>query len=467
MATVHMPSQLPKRKSPLQLTIAKTPYIRLANDDYPDGVNHYIADRRKHGGRKSANKMPLRPRSKKGVAEKLCNFLTFVETDEMHPALPSLNWYDVKEWHVTHLYEHAMVLGVWSQQYFLTGEASPLAPDTVNGYVYEVLECYQWLEENGYISNFHEEGSLAFVEEAYRPISSRRRSAVHYEPDEARGPVFTPRQSPGSLIPPTREQFISFLSCLPPGSHQLAAILIYEVGYRLRELVENTLLPGSLHDRNPDATFHLSTWPTKPYLLNWSANDDRMIGVLPTHDQAWNSGARETTDCPYRIVGKGLVIRRVDINVTTMRTLYHYRDGLRVAKLRRNGVDATREPAQLLLNRFGEPLSAHAVQDAFRRASIKANCGYRFTAHVLRHMFACDFLKAATLARARLMGDQSPELTFEMLERHGDVVVNVLQKLLGHALRETTLIYLEQVKLSVLGLAHTMSWNDHLDGDGD
>lgn len=451
----------------MQRSLVRTPYVRLANDEYPDGINHYIADRRKHKGKKSANKKLLRPRSKKSVAEKICNFLTFVETDEMHPAVPNLQWQQVKEWHVTHLYENAMVLGVWSQQYFLTGEASPLEPDTINARVYEVLECYRWLEENGYISNFHEEGTLEFIEEAYRPISSRHKTALQHDPDEPQRAVFSPRQSPGSLIPPTREQFLSFLSSLSPGTHRLAAILIYEIGFRLSELIENTLLPGSLYTRDTEALFHLPSWPTRPYLLNWSANDDRMIGVLPTRDQAWDTLPRDTTDCPYRIVGKGLVIRRVDINTTTMRSIYHYADGPRAAKLRRNHQRTEHDPAHLLVNRWGEPLSAHAVQDAFRRASIKADCGYRFTAHVLRHMFACDFLKAATLARAKLFGDYSPDLTFEMLEKHGDFVVNVLQKRLGHALRETTLIYLEQVKLGTLGLAHTISWNDHLEGDED
>jgi integrase len=385
----------------------------------------------------------------------------------MHPSVPNLHWQDVKEWHVTHLYENAMRLGIWSQQYFLTGEASPLEPETIDDRVYEVLECFKWLEENGYISNFHEEGTLAFIEESYRPISSRHKAANLRDLDKPQDVNFTPRQSPGSLIPPTREQHVSFLAALTPGTHRLAAVLIYEIGFRVSELIEDTLLPGLVHTRDQDALFHLPTWPTRPYLLNWSANDDKMIGVLPTREQAWNSIGRDTTDCPYRIVGKGLVIRRVDVNVATAQSIYRYVDGPRSANLRRNGRVSGEQPAQLLLNRFGEPLSVHAVQDAFRRASIKADCGYRFTAHVLRHMFACDFLRAATLARAKQFGDFSPDLTFEMLEKHGDAVVNVLQKRLGHALRETTLIYLEQVKLSTLGLAHTISWNDHLDGDED
>ncbi len=149
-----------------------------------------------------------------------------------------------------------------------------------------------------------------------------------------------------------------------------------------------------------------------------------------------------------------------------MQALWHYVEGPRRAILRANGISLHNQPAQLFLDRYGKPLSAHAIQDAFRRVNKKIKCGYRFTAHALRHMFACDFLHSAVLARARLfghIGHNSGELTFDLLERHGDFVVTVLQRRLGHKFRDTTLVYLEQLKLSLAGLDHTTTWNEFLD----
>ncbi|MDX3925134.1 MAG: tyrosine-type recombinase/integrase [Shinella sp.] len=465
MATVHYPKYPPKNAARYKSAL-RTPYVLAACGDYPDGINAYIYERGNGGPSSGVNRVRLRPKSLRAVAERVCNFLTFLETDEAHPASPSLNWRDVKEWHVTHLYENAQTLGVWSQEYFLTGVASPLEPETVEDRVIEILRCYRWLEENGYISGFQDEGSLSALEHAYRPISGQRRNAVQRDPNEPEDKAFTPRQSTGQLIPPSRNQFHQFIEALTPGTHRTVALLIYETGLRLSEVVENTLLPGIIHCRNPDATFHLPSFPAEPYLLSWSANDDRMIGVLPDRQQAWDETARSTTDCSYRIVGKGLVIRRIDIPARLMQALWHYVEGPRRAILRANGISLHNQPAQLFLDRYGKPLSAHAIQDAFRRVNKKIKCGYRFTAHALRHMFACDFLHSAVLARARLfghIGHNSGELTFDLLERHGDFVVTVLQRRLGHKFRDTTLVYLEQLKLSLAGLDHTTTWNEFLD----
>jgi integrase len=463
MATVHYVKHPPKFEGRYRYAI-RDPYILMANGDYPDGINAYIHERGRGGGfSRHVNRRRLRPKSQKAVAEKLCNFLTFVETDDAHPTIPGLTWPCVKEWHVTHLYEPAQTTGVWSQEYFISGKASPLEPQTVVDRVAEVLDCYKWLEENGHISAFREEGSLAVLEQAYRPISNQRKNGFQPDPDDPDKKAFSPRQSTGQLIPPSRNQFHRFIEALSPGTHRTAALFIYETGVRLSELIENTLLPGVMHIRNPEATFHLPSFPADAYELSWSANDDRMIGVLPNREQAWDDTTRSTTDCSYRIVGKGLVIRRVDIPVRLMQALWHYVDGPRAALLRANGIASHDQPAQLFLNRYGEPLRPHAVQDAFRRVNNKVKFGYRFTAHALRHMFACDFLHAAILARARLFGHSSGELSFDLLERHGDFVVTVLQMRLGHRWRETTLVYLEQLKLSIAGLDHTASWNGFLD----
>lgn len=462
MATLHYPKHLPKNVKPYQSAVTD-PYIRMANDDYPDGINAYISERGRGGDSGGVNKRRLRPKSLKDIADRLCNCLTFIETDSVHPTLPNLKWQDVKNWHITHLYEHAMVLGVWSQEYFLTGNASPLEPETIEDRVNEVLRCFRWLEENGYIANFEDEPPLSDMEASYRPISLQRRIAAQANPDEPSKLSFRPRQSPGTLIPPTVEQHQAFREALPPGTHQLAADIIYETGMRLSELIECTLLPGIIHTRNANAVFDLPKWPRSPYRLDWSANDDHMIGVLPTRAQAWDHTAKASSDCAYRIVGKGLVIRRIDVPCQTMRACWQYVDGKRYAILRRNSIRSDKQPAQLLLNRFGKPISAHAIQTAFRRASEKANCGYDFTAHALRHMFACDYLRAAIVSRAEIFKQKNDNLTFELIDRHGDFAVTVLQKRLGHKFRETTLIYLEQIKLSIAGFESTAAWNDFLD----
>lgn len=462
MATVHHPKHLPKNSRLYQSAITE-PYILLENDDYPDEINAYISERGRGGDRVGVNRKRLRPKSLKDIAERLCNCLTFIETDSAHPSLPSLRWQDIKRWHITHLYEHAMVLGVWSQEYFLTGIASPLESETINYRVEESLRCFTWLSKHGHIGDFDDEPPPSDLEAAYRPISAQRRIAAQVKPDEPSKPSFRPRQSPGALIPPTHEQHCAFREALTPGAHRLAADLIYETGMRLSELIECTLLPGALHTRTADVTYDLPKWPRTPYRLDWSANDDRMIGVMPTREQAWNSSAQSSSDCAYRIVGKGLVIRRIYIPAKSMRTCWQYADGPRYAKLRKMGLLMDQQPAQLLLDRFGKPMTAHAIQDAFRRASTKAACGYDFTAHVLRHMFACAFLKAVILGRAKLFKQRSDNLSLELIDRHGDFAVTVLQKILGHKFRETTFIYLEQLKLSVAGLDNTISWNDFLD----
>jgi hypothetical protein len=144
----HLPNQSSRYSD-----IFGSKYILLDSGEYPEGINAFLQHRRNGGFSRRRSRRRLRPKTEAAAAERLCNYLTFVETDDAHPTLPGLDWKHSKEWHVRHLYENALRTGVWTQEFYATGSPSPLAAETIEARVNEVLLCYGWLEQEGYISN--------------------------------------------------------------------------------------------------------------------------------------------------------------------------------------------------------------------------------------------------------------------------------------------------------------------------
>lgn len=469
MAFVHWPAkQHLKRMSVLK---SGYPFIMEANGDYPDGVNLYLFERCR--GKINASNLSA-PNAKiiepshntvQSIVYAIANIMTWGETIEAHPSCGVLRWHQLKLWHVTDLYYDALTRGYWTQGFWDTGIPSPLHPEsTIQPRLDEILRCWQWMERCGLIARFDEPSSFQTMGTAMTAAnrSFARRSAASTELGQRKTAFRRNRTKPGDGVMPRMEQVVEWIERIPSKTPRAAVLHILDRGLRIEENEQNTLVPGILHARDMshlrrDVRHH--SWTGEPILLQYSLSDNDMIGVIPDRKTAFTGEGLIS----QRVIGKGRKIRLVHMTQGCAQALWHYADGPRRSILKRNGILSSNQPAQLFLNRDGRPLTAGALARAISRANDGMSEPFRITGHVLRHLFACFFLKNAIERHAAQEGLTVEQLTYEQIEQIAENPARVLQKHLGHASFEDTAGYIKLLIDWWLTPMYFQMWNDFLD----
>lgn len=145
------------------------------------------------------------------------------------------------------------------------------------------------------------------------------------------------------------------------------------------------------------------------------------------------------------ILGKGDVLRDVTFDRNLVRHIANYIERDRPALLevcaRRYGekseIYRDAEKA-LLLNEYGRRLAPRSTWAAFRRFGRLAGLK-NIHPHLLRHWYAASRLRQAHEKLLR----KTPEMPTYELRRELELVIGKIQKELGHASADTTMIYLE------------------------
>jgi len=189
-----------------------------------------------------------------------------------------------------------------------------------------------------------------------------------------------------------------------------------------------------------------------------------MIGVLPPPDSVF--GANEPMGKPHVILGKGSKIRRIELLPSLIRNIWRYAATERLERARKSG----RSYPNLLLDRLGRPYSVTAFSRALlvacRRASRKAGRKIKVTAHILRHAFACFFLEACIIGKAKDEGLDPHLLTLSQINEFAEGPILIIKEDLGHVFIETTMRYLHLLKTGKLGFQYHRLWNEFLDKEG-
>ena len=469
MATVHWPGPEVDRDLSLR-SLRDVPFVVTESCEYPDGVNRYIFERSR--GKLSAmhrptNRILLRPLAASSCAQlahALADLITWGESAAAHPTVGEIRWDALQAWHITDLWQDQMLQGFWSAEFFRSKSPSPLSPETVKTKVSVALGCYCWLRDQGCIRNFDYEPVTKEIELAKdrATASYRREMAVVNEVPGPRRPV---RKAPGAEPLPSLSHLEDFLHAIPSGSIRLAVMTLFETGMRCQEVIENTLIPKHLHQRGADLQLRWRhpAWPNQPYRLDYSLSDDRMIGVLPTREEAW-SPAHYTSQCGHRILGKGHKIRKVHLPPRLLRRVWTHIDSDERGHLaRERATRGKQSTAFAFLNQYGDPLSSHAIWDACDRANKGLKTATRITPHSLRHAYACYFLEGAILQAAAERGFNSGFIPYDLIMAVGNTTLMVLQNDLGHAEMSTTRRYLQQIASGRMHFAAHKSWNSFLD----
>lgn len=469
MAFVHWPTE-PHIK---RMSVLKPgyPFIMEASGNYPHGVNWYLFERSR--GRIDASDLtaprisPIEPshNTVQSIAYTIANLLTWGETVEAHPSCGVLLWHQLKRWHITEIYADSLARGYWTQGYWETGVPSPLHPEsTIQPRLNEILLCWQWMERAGLIGKFDEPSHLhdmgKAINEANQSFASR--SASLGKQSNNRTAFRRNRTKPGDGVMPSMEHLLDWIERLPSETPRKAVLHILDRGLRLEENAENTLLPGIVHSRDLSHirrdVQHYS-WKAEPRLLKYSLTDDDMIGVIPDRLTAF-SGAGLISQ---RIIGKGRKVRLAHMTPSCAQALWQYADGTRRSILKRNRITPSEAPAQLFLNRDGRPLTKGALAKAISRANQEMNGSFRITGHVLRHLFACFFLKNAIEGHASREGLTVSQLTYEQIEKVAENPARVLQLHLGHAYFEDTAGYIKLLIDWWLTPMYFEMWNNFLE----
>lgn len=446
------------------------PYLVCDDGSYPEGINAYLFERVRGsvsalvGGQ--ARLVPTR-RSKssaKQIAFNLCDLVRWGETVEAHPDIGIISWSEIKHWHIIELYQDSLNLGYWTEAFFRDRHPFPLDPSTIRNRISEALRCFAWMESQGYVENFGYEPSFQKIQ------ISKESALLAYHGETAQIdtndiPVRSKRvrQSPGNTPLPSLDHLADFFEIVPNGALRLAVMQLFETGMRVSEVINNTLLPDRLHDRAGQQIQH-SSWPRGEYRLEYSLGNDRMIGVIPPAEIAWDKTARRGYQCEYRIIGKGPKIRKVNLPPKFLRILWNY------IITKRNDLEDENRPrgvkpnAYVYLNRFGEKLQYQSVIEACNRANKKLGAPLDLTPHSFRHAYACYFLETALRERALSRQIDAENLSLNFIQEEADIILMVIQEELGHAEFETTQIYLKQVILGRIGLSYHDAWNRFLDG---
>jgi hypothetical protein len=464
MARVHIPA--PEHISVHRPVDPFIPFIMSNDDDYLDGHNAFL--RARCTGRvdpRDVTRTVLSPKrlafsSSMQSAYFLADFQTFCETEDAHPDIGIIETQDVKEWHILDLYNNAMHRGFWTASFYDKGIAQPLNPlTTINPRLKENMRCFLWLAAKGYISDFQLEPAF---EKVRTSLSASDESFMAVAAPSENAPKRRVRNSPGKTIIPSPIEMIDWMNALPRGSIRIAAIGIHEHGFRRAEICHAPLREGYTHIRDQAVLRKLNMWHTSwndlPLKLEHNIYDDQMIGVLPGRN--WRSEPTDK-DPQFRIVGKGNVVRMINLKRGWLVRLEKYEDTDRTTHLarRKDGI----RPANLLIDRDGMPLKPAALYMAFVRAS--KNTGLlHITPHVLRHIFACRFLQNSIQVDARRHGLEIEDLTRGEIAEFAEMPLEVLRLELGHASIDTTRLYIEMLISSWIAPRYHRAWDDVLDG---
>ena len=119
--------------------------------------------------------------------------------------------------------------------------------------------------------------------------------------------------------------------------------------------------------------------------------------------------------------------------------------------------------AHLLLNRFGEALSYHALWEAFDAANKILKAPRAISPHDLRHAYACYFLEAHILEEATRQGFNFSNIPSELIMKVGNTALLIIQQELGHTEFGTTRRYLSRLAEGRIRFAAIETWSRHLD----
>lgn len=463
MAEIRIPA--PEHMAPRRRTDPFIPFVISDEDDYLDGLNHYL--QRRCSGRidpADVTAPVLKPvalsfKTNIKIAQFLCDFRTFCETETAHPELGKISLEDVREWHILELYSNAMHRGLWSATYFHKGVAQPLDPSgTINPRLIENMRCFLWLSANGYTYDFKIEPEFEALRESLATSTTSLSSAVPQYAEPFKRNV---RRSPGGFGLPSPNLVCDWLNELPRGAHRIAAIGIHEHGFRRAEICHSVLLEGHILTRNYVQLKKLNMWHhgwnEVPIATAYDLHDDLMIGVLPL-----KHAATEVDSPKFRIIGKNNIVRTIHLKHGWLARVEQYADTDRNICLARRKA-GPRVP-NLLINRDGMPLPPEALYQSFTRASERLNLSQHITPHVLRHVFACRFLQTAIEVDAHRRGYAVDELTHSQLAQYAELPLEVLRLELGHASVDTTRIYVEMLIRCWIAPRYHRAWNAVLDG---
>ncbi|WP_085043908.1 tyrosine-type recombinase/integrase [Ensifer aridi] len=443
----------------------RIPYLLSKHGEYIEGVNHYMQERLSgrlsHDGTEKIVFSEPSDDLIKAVSYNLLDAMNWVECEEAHPLQPDLHWSEARPWHFKYLYPTSMLAGYWSQEFWASGNPTPLTPSrTIKPRVREITTCYKFMAKHGLIGVWENGDDPPEMWGA--AWAAAERAFIDCRPYNMRGTqerVYNKRKSPAKQTPPEPKHLKVFFNCFDDEAPFRGARLIFTTGMRIEEVSTQTLVPGTTHQRSDEEVRSGLLFPNGPYLLRYDPRNDAMIGVMPSIDVAFGD---EEQACEYRIVGKGPKVRSVPVPHSEMRALWKYRD--RISPIDRHG------PSAFLLNSKGRPLSNWSLSTAIRVASLRASTivgtQLNLTAHALRHAFACRFIEAAIIGQAENAGLKIEDLTPDQIDKFGRGPILTLQDILGHEWTETTELYLRQLKRGMLGFQYTKMFNQQLD-DGE
>lgn len=448
------------------------PFLMEADGDYPQGVNWYLdgrcngkIDPQNLGKPPTVSREPLHNTVRR-IAYSLANLLTWGETEEAHPTLGVLKWHQMKHWHIADLYLDALNRGYWTQRYWEHGVAVPLDPEgTITFRFTEAISCFRWLAQEGLIDRFEEPTTTFHIASAAHASNFSLASiAAPGDDEEPKKQHFRRnRTKPMDGILPSMEQLLDWFSLFGSETNRRALIHNFNLGLRIEEGQENNLLPGAMHARDMrHIRRHVQhpKWTDEPRVLRYSLSDDDMIGVLPDRKAAFSEDVLS-----MRIIGKGRKVRLVHMTGGCAQAVWQYFDGPRREILKRNGISPAQAPAQLFLNIHGAPLKAGALSKAITRANDDSKSTVKITAHGLRHLFACFFLKNAIEAHAAREGLAVTQLTYEQIEKIAEMPARTLQRHLGHEFFEDTAGYIRLLIDWWLSPQYFTMWNQFLDAN--
>ncbi|WP_164902322.1 tyrosine-type recombinase/integrase [Rhizobium leguminosarum] len=346
------------------------------------------------------------------------------------------------------LYEEALLSGYWSRDFWLTGQPSPLAfRSTVKPRVDEAILAGMWLQKAGYIADFEESPGDAVIARE-RALVKQSFEAIG-EQLQVSGLVIAQktqvRQDPGTVLPPSDKDIKQLIATLPEGTMQLVALSLYELGLRVFELLEQMKIPPS-----------------------WLGNVDRSIiggqtlGYLPDLDVVFSNASDIEKRCKWRVKGKSGKIRWVMIPPKLLRLLWKYAVATRRALLKGKPPEL-RSKHELFLNKRGQPIHYDNISLALRRANDTLHRQERITAHPLRHAYACKFIEVCILEDFANAGVDPKTASYEQFMRSGEGAIVVLQANLGHAEREMTMRYLQQLAGREMAFRYQNAFNGEVD----
>ncbi|ANL47576.1 integrase family protein [Rhizobium phaseoli] len=376
--------------------------------------------------------------------------------------------WNVKSWHHL-LWKELMRSGHWTRAFFATGRPEPISlKQTIFPRVRIVKNAWRWMHAEGLIPEYFERidqlllsNKVAALKKHFDQISLKI-----FGLDKIKS-TYRKRRNPRRQRILTRDEIRALVGATGFGPTKLIILLILFVGFRREEVAQNNLCPGHVYQRSAR---HLEldepSFPREPYRLS-HGDDDDMIGVMPSIDVAFLPDDEARERCTYRIIGKGLKIRRVHIPFKLMRLIWHYYLRERKATVRRNAVNRSDEPACFFLNRFGEALSENAITRQVNRARIRAQkllgATIAVDVHTLRHTHACIYLEAVILGSAAKDGLNPDNLSLPQIENYGKGAILILKENLGHAELATTERYLSQLASGKLALQYQKLFDEFID----